>query len=109
MAVGLAPDIPDFRLRFLQWVEVYHPIEDQRMECPPIGVAFFFRRNRAMQSELGAQGFLLAVGGGHAQVYVLVPLRDRERDALVEVVFVVALGSGTSRRPVCSRRRAFRT
>src|SRR5580700_10293213 len=66
------------------------------MEGSTGGIAGFLRGDRSSQAELGMRChvFVLSAGGRGAEIHVLVPLRDAERDALIEFVFAHALGSG---------------
>src|SRR3974390_1070868 len=53
------------------------------------GVARGLRRDGTAKTELRVrkQGFRLSAFGGRAEIHVLMPLRDAERNALVEIIF----------------------
>lgn len=92
----LALDRPDIRLIFLERINVHHPVEDHGMKCSTGGVAGFLRDDRSPQTKLRMcrQHFFPLVRGRSTEVHVLVPLRNPEWNALVELLFRQTLGRG---------------
>src|SRR5882672_10069677 len=90
---------PNRRGSFLHWVEMYHPIKNHWTEFSARSVARFFCGNGAAQAKLGTRSqhslspfVVIHAGRGCAEIYMLVPLRDAQRNALIEVVFRQTLG-----------------
>src|SRR6202521_4795630 len=90
----LAIDRPDPCRVFLERIKMHHPVENNGMKLSTVGVAFRLSGDRSLEAELGirSQHFLLAALWRGAEIHVLMPLRDAERNALVQVVFREVLG-----------------
>src|ERR1700675_4978700 len=92
----LAIDRPDPCRVFFERIKMHHPVENNGMKLSTVGVAFRLSGDRSLEAELGirSQHFLLAALWRGAEIHVLMPLRDAERNALVQVVFREVLGGG---------------
>src|SRR5260370_8306232 len=92
----LAIDRPDPCRVFLERIKMHHPVENNGMKLSTVGVAFRLSGDRSLEAGLGIRShhFLLAALGSGAEIHVLMPLRDAERNALVQVVFLEVLGGG---------------
>src|ERR1700734_3103336 len=66
------------------------------MKSSARGIAGFLRGDRSLQAELRMrrQSFSTTIRRRDAEVHVLMPLRDAERNALVELIFGETLGRG---------------
>src|SRR6202521_4281041 len=91
----LAIDRPDPCRVFFERIKMHHPVENNGIKLSTVGVAFRLSGDRSLEAELGirSQHFLLAAWWRGAEIHVLIPLRDAERNALVQVVFGETLGS----------------
>src|SRR5580658_4289809 len=60
------------------------------------GIAGFLRSDRSSQTKLRmrAQVFALSAGGCCTEIHVLMPLRNAERNALVQFILAETLGRG---------------
>src|SRR5260370_3020169 len=100
----LAIDRPDPCRVFLERIKMHHPVENNGMKLSTVGVAFRLSGDRSLEAELviRSQHFLLAALGSGAQIHLLMPLLDAERNALVQLVFRPVLGGGIhhARQPV---------
>ena len=77
------------------WIDVNHPVEDERDEMTAGCVAGFFGGDAAVEAELGVVDLGLGVPkGSEAEIDMFMPAGDAEREALVDLVFGVALGRG---------------
>src|SRR4029077_320212 len=75
---------------------MHHPVEDYGMKGSARGVAGFLGGDRSSQAELGMrrQHIFATIRRRGAEVHVLVPLRDAEWNALVQLILAEALGRG---------------
>src|SRR5271170_137573 len=103
----LAFNRPHLLRRFFQRIEMHHPVEDDGMKLSAGGIALFFSGNRTAQAKpwMRSQRVLLAFGR-LAVIHMLMPLRDAERNALVQILFGETLGSGIhhAHKPVAAAR-----
>src|ERR1041385_3960095 len=84
----LALDRPDRFLRLLVRIHVHHPAEDLGTEGASRLFASFLRSDRTEQAELRVFAevrILLSLGRG-AEIRVLMPLRDAERNARIQLL-----------------------
>src|SRR5207302_9495899 len=100
----LTIDRPDLPRVFLERIEMHHPVENDGVKFSAVGIAFRLRGDRSLEPELRirSQHFLLAGLWRGAEIHVPMPLRDAERNTLVQVVFGETLGSRVhhTRQPV---------
>src|ERR1700751_6416712 len=75
---------------------MHHPVKDYWMERSSRRVTGLLCGDRSPQAESGMrlQHFALSVGRWRAEIYMLVPLRHAQRNALVELIFAETLGRG---------------
>jgi len=92
----LAFDGPDARLILLERINVYHPAEDHGSERAARRVASFLGGDGSLHSKLWIRRTQLTPSPQreNTEIYMLVPLRDAEWDALVKLIFRVAFGRG---------------
>src|SRR5579872_3598922 len=92
----LAVHRPDICLIFFERVEVNHPVEDDGMKCSSGRVARILGGDGSVKTEerMGSQGLPLFAPRRGAEIHMLVPLRDAQRNSLVEFVFGKALRRG---------------
>src|SRR5579863_3064288 len=92
----LPGDRPDAGLIFFKRINVHHPVEDYRAEGSAGGIASFLGDDRSSQTELRMRPYhrFAAIWRRRAEIHVLVPLRNAERNARVELLFAHALGRG---------------
>src|SRR5579863_8729934 len=92
----LPGDRPDAGLIFFKRINVHHPAENYRAEGSAGGIASFLCDDRSSQTELRMRPYHLfaAISRGRAEIHMLVPLRDAQRNARVELLFTHTLGSG---------------
>jgi len=85
---------PDAGLIFLERINVDHPVEDDGMEGSARSVAALLSRNRSAETKLRMRTeiFRLAARRCGAEINVLVPLCNAQRNAFVELIFGEALG-----------------
>src|SRR5947199_7896721 len=89
----LAFDRPDFRRIFFHRIKMDHPVEDDWMEFAAVRIAVFFCGNRPEQTEFRVRSeiFFLAARGSSTEIHMFMPLRDAERNTVVEFVLAEAL------------------
>src|SRR5450755_271031 len=90
---------PNLRRIFLEWIDVDHPVKNDRIKSPTRGVASLSRRDRTAQTKLRsrAQYVCLLVSRSLAEIHMLVPLRDAQRNALIQIVFGETFWCGVHR------------
>src|SRR5690349_8046599 len=90
---------PDLLRLLLVRINMHHPIKDNRIKFSSRRFALLLGCDRTLESKariLAYHAALLAFWG-HTKIHMLVPLRHAEWNALVQVVFAEALGSGIHR------------
>src|ERR1700679_3729355 len=83
--VGVLPiDRPDFCRVFFQRIQVHHPVENHGMKPSVRRIASFLRGDRSTQTEfrIRREHVLFLAFGSFAEIHVLMPLRDAQRNAL---------------------------
>jgi hypothetical protein len=86
---------PDFVGIGLVWIDVDHPVKDERDKVTAGSVAGFFGGDAAVEAEFCVVDLgLRSSERREAEIHVFVPASDTERDALVELIVGVALGRG---------------
>lgn len=85
----LAIDGPDLGGILVEGVEMDHPVEDNGDEFAPGGVAFGLGGDGSFKTKFCVRppGFAPVAQRGAAEIHVLMPLRDAQRNAPIQIVF----------------------
>lgn len=76
-------------------IDVDHPVEDDRDEVAAGGLAGFLGSNAAVEAEFCMVDLRFRSSErSEAEIDVLVPAGDAQRNALVELIFGIVLGRG---------------